>query len=239
MGNGFAGGSGPKLSSFAAPVKEIPAEVKPAKAFGAPDSDEDEGSDEEDSDGDIDSDEEEGVRLSPEEKKKSKNVKGLSARKVSTGRYILTIQIVEDGESSESTLLLMRAKLFALTSKDAGWKERGVGTLKVNVPKSCVSYDESGHAVSGSFDLSGLDEEDEEDPTLSRVPRLIMRQENTHRVILNTVITRIMEFRDKPTANGAQVMFTAFEGDPEPKPVQMLLRVRALWKFPNHLANSC
>jgi hypothetical protein len=133
----------------------------------------------------------------------------------------------------------MRAKLFALTSKEAGWKERGVGTLKVNVPKSCVSYDENGHAISGSFDISGLDDEDEENSALSRVPRLIMRQENTHRVILNTVITRIMEFRDKPTSNGAQVMFTAFEGDQEPKPVQMLLRVRFSGKSPNHFANSC
>jgi hypothetical protein len=79
LGNGFAGGSGPKLSSFAAPVKETPAETKPLKAFGAPDSDEDEGSDEEDSEGGTDSDEEEGVRLSPEEKRKTKNVKGLSA----------------------------------------------------------------------------------------------------------------------------------------------------------------
>jgi hypothetical protein len=138
---------------------------------------------------------------------------------------LLIARTVEDGESSEATLLLMRAKLFALASKETGWKERGVGTLKINVPKSCVNYDENGHPISGTFDLSGLEEEDEEDQDISRVPRLIMRQENTHRVILNTVITRIMEFKDKPTTTAAQVMFTAFEGDQEPKPVQMLLRV--------------
>jgi DEAD/DEAH box helicase domain-containing protein len=131
--------------------------------------------------------------------------------------------IVEDGESGEATLLQMRAKLFALASKETGWKERGTGTLKVNVPKSCVNYDPNGVPVSGSFDLSGL-EEDEGEPSTA-VPRLIMRQDSTHRIILNTAISKLMEFQDKPTTSGAQVMFTAFEGDKEPKPIQLLLRV--------------
>jgi hypothetical protein len=131
---------------------------------------------------------------------------------------------VEDGESGEVTLLQVRAKLFALESKEVGWKERGMGSLKINVPKSCVSYDQNGLPLSGSFDISGLDDENDEDSTGPRVPRLIMRQENTHRVVLNTIIVRAMEFRDKPTTTAAQIIFTAFEGEKEPKPVQMLLR---------------
>lgn len=53
-----------------------------------------------------------------------------------------------------------------------------------------------------------------------------MRQENTHRVVLNTVILAGMEFQEKPAASTAQFLFTAFEGDKEPKPVNMLLKVR-------------
>jgi DEAD/DEAH box helicase domain-containing protein len=118
----------------------------------------------------------------------------------------------------------MRAKLFAIESKDAGWKERGVGTLKINVPKSCVSYDDHGAPISGSFDTSGLDDEESETPV---VARLIMRQENTHRVVLNTIIVRAMEFQEKPTASAVQILFTAFEGEKELKPINMLLRVRS------------
>ncbi len=128
----------------------------------------------------------------------------------------------------------MRAKLFAIESKETGWKERGVGTLKVNVPKSCAEIDEfSGLPISGSFDPSGLDEEEAESG-LPRVPRLIMRQENTHRVILNTVILRGMEFQDKPSASTAQILFTAFEGVEnekgiaELKPINMLLKASFL-----------
>jgi hypothetical protein len=96
--------------------------------------------------------------------------------------------------------------------------------LKINVPKSCASFDENGAPIPGSFDISGLEDEDEEKSNTPRVPRLIMRQENTHRVILNTIIVRAMEFKDKPSTNAAQILFTAFEGDKEPKPINMLLK---------------
>jgi hypothetical protein len=77
LGNGFAGSAGPKLSSFAAPGKENDiVGTKPAKAFGAPESDEDDGSDEDDSDGGAGSDEDEGF---VEEKKRSKLQKGMVA----------------------------------------------------------------------------------------------------------------------------------------------------------------
>jgi hypothetical protein len=132
---------------------------------------------------------------------------------------------IEDGEAGEATLLQLRAKLFAL-DKEAGWKERGVGTLKINVPKSCVSYDENGQPIPGSFDASGLEDEDA-DPNAPQVARLIMRQENTHRVVLNTMIVRAMEFKPKSGSSAGQLMFTAFEGDKELKPINMLLKVRS------------
>ncbi|TAQ89987.1 hypothetical protein B7494_g1687 [Chlorociboria aeruginascens] len=212
LGNGFGSGATPKLSSFAAPGKENGGlEAKPAKAFGAPDSDDDEGSENDEEDDDERAgtgDEESSIKHVTDEKKKVKTSK----------------VPVEDGEAGEATLLQMRAKLFALTSKETGWKERGVGTLKINVPKPCASFDENGLAIPGSFAASGLEDVDESS-TSSRVPRLIMRQENTHRVILNTIIVRAMEFKDKPAQTTAQIIFTAFEGETEPKPISMLLKL--------------
>lgn len=91
------------------------------------------------------------------------------------------------------------------------------------MPKSCASYDAYGGPIPGSFDPSGIEDEEEAAPL---VVRLVMRQENTHRVVLNTVILSGMEFQEKPAASTAQFLFTAFEGDKDPKPVNMLLKVR-------------
>ncbi|CZR62304.1 related to nucleoporin [Phialocephala subalpina] len=209
LGNGFAGGAGPKLSSFAAPGKDKEIiGAKPAKAFGAPESDEEaESDDSDDSEGGA-AEDEESSRTEADDKKKAK----------------LTKVHIDDGESGEATLLQLRARIFAMENKEKGWVERGVGTLKLNVPRSCASFDENGVALSGSFDISGLDDEeaDEEGP---KVPRLIMRQENTHRVILNTIIVKAMAFTDKqPASSSAQILFTAFEGEKEPKPVSILLK---------------
>lgn len=53
--------------------------------------------------------------------------------------------------------------------------------------------------------------------------RLIMRQENTHKVILNTAIIRELKFEEKlSNAAGKQYMFMAFDNG---KPVNMLLKV--------------
>ncbi|KAH6673780.1 hypothetical protein B0J14DRAFT_591584 [Halenospora varia] len=207
LSNGFAGGSGPKLSSFAAPGKEsTQLGSKPTKAFGAPESDEDEGSDGDSSEGGAGTDDEESSHANHEEKKKVAKIAKVP---------------IEDGESGETTLLQLRAKLFALDSKEAGWKERGVGTLKINVPTPCASFGDNGVPIPGSFDASGLEDLDE-DSNAPRVPRLIMRQENTHRVILNTIIVRAMEFSDKPSTSTAQILFTGFEGE---KPINMLLKL--------------
>jgi hypothetical protein len=78
LGNGFAGGAGPKLSSFAAPGKETEIlGTKPAKAFGAPESDEEDGSDnDDDSEGDDANEDEESGKVEAEDKKKVKLTKG-------------------------------------------------------------------------------------------------------------------------------------------------------------------
>jgi hypothetical protein len=234
LGNGFAGGAGPKLSSFAAPGKEndagVPKPAKPLKAFGAPEDSDEEKTGEDDSDGAVGSGDEEKADAAVEkEKKSSKTPKGLSATTYSHTRILTKYAVpIEDGESGEATLLQIRAKLFAIESKEAGWKERGVGTLKINVPRSCANFDDHGVAIPGSFDASGLEDEEEADKNAPKVARLIMRQENTHRVVLNTIILKAMKFEDKPSTNTAQILFTAFEGTTEAKPINMLLKVSCL-----------
>ena len=117
--------------------------------------------------------------------------------------------------------------------KDQAWKERGVGTLKVNVHKSCIEFDEyDGKPIPGSFDASQGDEGQEGKGIIAA--RLIMRQDNTHKLILNTAIIRALKFIEKSgTGAGKQFMFTAFDAG---KPINMLIRVgRPLSKFDRKL----
>lgn len=112
-----------------------------------------------------------------------------------------------------------------MESKEQGWKERGVGNLKVNAHKSCVEFDEyTGLVVPKSFDVSLRDEDEDAAPVIAA--RLVMRQENTHRVILNTIINRALKLEEKPSNSaGKGYMFTAFDGS---RPVNMLLKVSSL-----------
>jgi hypothetical protein len=93
--------------------------------------------------------------------------------------------------------------------KGVGWKERGAGMLKVNVPKSTVEFDDQGVPDPTSFDASVL--EDEEDGGGPKHVRLIMRQDHTLRVILNTVILPAMKLQVTNRLKTSTVLFTAFE----------------------------
>ncbi|PHH58498.1 hypothetical protein CDD81_5598 [Ophiocordyceps australis] len=237
--NGFGRGlgfgsrtSGMKpLSSFAAPGKVL-SSSKPAKPFGAPDSD----SDDADSDAesacketdrnDIDEDaglgEDDGPvddmanqDKEPEDKKRTK------LHKVE----------IDDGETGEVTILSIRSKMFSL-DKDTGWKERGAGMLKINVPRSCVEIDEAGAPIPGSLHALGADTDGKHKNTDDgaskgrRMARLIMRQDQTHRVILNTAIVPAMQFQEKTSLKSTGILFTAFEGS-EAKPVSVTIKMSA------------
>lgn len=102
-----------------------------------------------------------------------------------------------------------------IMEKGVGWKERGAGMLKVNVPKSTVELDDGGAPDPSTFDASVLDEGGE-----TKHVRLIMRQDHTLRVILNTVILPAMTFQVTHKLKSATVLFTAFEGG-EARQVQM------------------
>ncbi|POR36661.1 Ran-binding protein 3 [Tolypocladium paradoxum] len=223
FGSGLGGGgfgsalSGAKpLSSFGVSAGKPFQSGKAAKPFGAPDSDADEGDDDDDDEAENDSQADEAQRaISPE--------KDLDDKK----RTRLHKVEVNDGEAGEATVVSVRAKMFSL-DKEVGWKERGAGMLKINVPRSCVEFDEGGAPIPGSFDASGLEVDDEaaDDSKGHKVSRLIMRQDQTHRVILNTPIVPAMQFQEKASLKSVVILFTAFEGE-HAKPVSVSMKMSA------------
>ncbi|KAK1980942.1 hypothetical protein LZ30DRAFT_721651 [Colletotrichum cereale] len=221
FGNAFGGGLGSKpLTSFSKTGESSFKTERAAKPFGAPDSDADEGSDDE-ADDVAEAASESGDKDEKEESDKEES-KAVDDKK----RTRLQKITVDDGEAGEATILQVRAKIFYL-EKEVGWKERGSGMLKINVPEACVQFDEGGLPVPGSFDASGLEEDPEAgDNKGHKVARLIMRQDQTHRILLNTVILPAMQFQEKATLKSVGVMFTAFEGM-EAKPVSVHVRMSA------------
>ncbi|AEO67032.1 uncharacterized protein THITE_2115759 [Thermothielavioides terrestris NRRL 8126] len=217
--------SGARLSNFGKPGEALKSD-KPAKPFGAPDSDTEDKSDEgssedEDTKGDAAS-EDEGTKEDEREKDDAKA--GDDKKKPKLQKIV-----VDDGEGQESTLFSVRAKMYVM-EKGVGWKERGSGMLKVNVPKATVELDEQGAADPASFDPSVLRQDDDDDnnnnggngnkDALRKHVRLIMRQDHTLRVILNTVILPAMKFQVTNRLKTSTVLFTAFEGG-EVRQVQM------------------
>ena len=143
---------------------------------------------------------------------------------------------VDDGETGEVPIASVRAKMI-IHDKEAGWKERGAGMLKINVPHSAIEFDESGLPVQGSFDAAAMDEEDEEYdddgsliPTEPKVPRLLMRQDQTHRILLNTAILPEMNFQEKASLKSVGVLFTAFEGQ-DARPISVTMRVSSFYIY--------
>ncbi|KAI1266071.1 hypothetical protein F5Y18DRAFT_426583 [Xylariaceae sp. FL1019] len=194
----FGNSSGSKLKAFGQPGESFKS-GKPARAFGAPASEDenDENADEDDdssseNDRDVPESDEVGSKKSGEtdEKKKTK----------------LQRVAVDDGETGEATLFQVRAKIFHLDKATNSWKERGAGNLKLNVPIPCVDIDEdTGAAIPGSFDASMLDSSD------GKVVRLVMRQDSTHRILLNTAVIPAMDFQEKSSLKATFVLFTALE----------------------------
>ena len=107
---------------------------------------------------------------------------------------------MQTGEESEETMFSCRAKLFHFEKE---WKERGVGTLKLNVHYTM--------------------KEDPEEATEQKA-RLIMRTDGVHRVVLNTPIFKGMRFGtpDGKEPTGKTLNMTGME---DGKPALFLLKV--------------
>jgi DEAD/DEAH box helicase domain-containing protein len=231
LGSGFGGltrfgalaSSGP-VATFGRPGSEIKSE-KPAKPFGAPESDAEANDDEDENDsgaGTDDSHEKIDPQTMENDKKKPRLQKGMIRRKDAAilsakSNAVIIIVDVDDGEAGESTILAVRAKLFYL-DKERGWKERGAGMLKISVPESSVKFDHYGVPVPGSFDASYLRANN------SKRPRLILRQDQTHRVLLNTTILPMASFQEKTTFRATNILFTSFEGS-DARPVSITAKV--------------
>ncbi|KAK0671111.1 hypothetical protein QBC41DRAFT_363511 [Cercophora samala] len=212
FGSAFGGasalsGGGARLTNFGKPGEALKS-GKPAKPFGAPESDAEE--DEKDEDGEEENGE--GAGVDGEEDNKGDDEKEESERK----RLKLHKIVVDDGESSEVTLFSQRAKMYVM-EKGVGWKERGAGMLKVNVPRATVEFQNDGSPDATSFDASVLEDKDYSGP---KNVRLIMRQDHTLRVILNTIVLPAMQFKIEKKLKAATVLFTAFENG-EAQLVQM------------------
>ncbi len=48
---------------------------------------------------------------------------------------MVSLKVVHTGEEEENTVYQTRTKLYVMQS-DGGWRERGVGTVKINVRAS-------------------------------------------------------------------------------------------------------
>ncbi|RYP19624.1 hypothetical protein DL765_003217 [Monosporascus sp. GIB2] len=207
FGGGFASAfGGSKLTTFGNAGKGFTS-GKPAKPFGAPESDEED----QDEDDEEAGSEDDGKVSSEERDAEEKSTAADDKKKPKLHRVE-----VEDGEAGEASILQVRAKLYNLDKTSKTWKERGAGNLKINVPLACVDIDEeNGQPIPGSFDASALEDAE------SKVVRLIMRQDATHRVILNTVVIPAMSFQLKENGNIPYVLFTAIEGNGEAVPMQL------------------
>lgn len=176
-------------------------------------------------------------RLRSERMKRRANTSAVSLPRTIARVCILTMcpVAVDDGEAGETTIVQVRARMYYLdktpnadNTGQVGWRERGVGNLRINVPEDSVTTDpETGAVDAKSFDPSVLKKSTAENPKLVR---LVMRQDSTLRVILNTVMVAGMDFQLKEGFKMWSVLFTAIEGD-DGQYVPVTMKVR----FPSHL----
>ena len=144
--------------------------------------------------------------------------------------------------------------------KGIGWKERGVGMLKINASKSSVELDKRGNPAPTTFTASSLGTAEASKPASAadsadwdrdhdtssssgggtcKNVRLLMRQDQTLRVILNTTLMPAMKFQLTQRLKSALVLFTAFE-DGNVSQVQMKVCGRScpclelLFAHPDH-----
>lgn len=158
---------GAKLTSFGSPADLTIKGLKSKQsAFGTPA--DPEKSDESDDDG---GDDDENVKESAEEEQKSSQPILSQQRKPSLVAPLM-IQTNsnlahETGEEGEHTVWVGRAKLYTMSGEGSSkaWKERGVGNFKLNVTL--------------------------EEP---KKARFVLRADGTHRLLLNTAVTKQLVF---------------------------------------------
>jgi hypothetical protein len=192
FGSGGFGSGGTKLSSFASATGSGLGGTTISKPFGAERDSEDE------------EEEEESNVISVEKEKEDERFYAQQSMYVChrrLGIYANTLITVETGEEEEKTYFSCKAKLFHFTNKE--WKERGVGTFKVNVKEP---------------------PSDADDEASKKTARMIMRADGVLRVMLNSPIFKGMPVGEVSGAEpkGKQLNLASVE---DGKTVPLLLRV--------------
>ncbi|KAJ5739217.1 hypothetical protein N7533_012001 [Penicillium manginii] len=170
IGGGFGSAAPAGKTSFASPnVSSTFGETKAAKPLGAEESD---------------NEEDEGEGEGAEENNTFEAAK-------TDERFFE--QTIETGEEEEKTIFVCKAKLFSFT--DGEWKERGIGTFKVN-----------------ARDVGG-----------KKVGRMIMRADGALRVMLNSPVFEGMNYGDakNKAPTNKQIFLASTE---ENRTVPLLLR---------------
>ena len=104
---------------------------------------------------------------------------------------------------------------------DGTWRERGVGTMKLNITR--VHSDDEDDSPDSD------DSNDAEATASSRKARFILRSDGSHRVVLNTPFTKNMTLGgdaagERPT--GSVLLFHGFlEGQEKPSMLQVKVRL--------------
>lgn len=136
------------------------------------------------------------------------------------------LYIVETGEEGEETRFSARAKLYHFDTAASAWKERGYGTLKLNVSSSV------GEGVaSPSAEESAAEEGAEpQQPKPKMQARLLMRSDGVYRVLLNVPIFETFKAGDKDgnVPSDRQVLFAALHDSTS---MAMCLKVRCSLKL--------
>ncbi|EFE34878.1 nuclear protein export protein Yrb2, putative [Trichophyton benhamiae CBS 112371] len=195
--SGFAAAApkpGERLTSFASPKPANFGSTTKPKAFGSKEEKNDDDDEEGEDDGEGD-------------EEKGETFQGLEEEKEDT-RFFK--QETETGEEDEETHFSVRGKLFHFTGSE--WKERGIGTFKLNVkklPESAAGDEEEGGAAATK-------------PT-KRSARFIMRTDGVFRLILNIPLYKGMKVGDaegkEPTGKHVQIA-----GVEDGRTVPLLLR---------------
>ncbi|KAI9678469.1 MAG: hypothetical protein M1829_002067 [Trizodia sp. TS-e1964] len=235
FGTGFASSKGP-FSSFGSKGGQgiIGLSEKPAKPFGAPANGQD--SPDESEEDDNDKGDESAVK-----KKEVKEDRRFQKQEVSTG------------EELELTAFSCRAKLYYFTGK--AWKERGLGTFKVNISggdteisqpskDNTNTQDEKVEERPSQGDKAAEDDRfsgsvvETEAKVTKKSARMLMRADGAFRVILNAPIYHGMIIGGdgegtKPT--GKAVTFLAPLDEGKPTPIRLMTSSNAiakeLWKL--------
>lgn len=192
-GFGSLGGS-TQLSAFTAKNGASTfTSTKPTRSFGAPvDENNDSGNED---DGGIDGDDGGGVKspvsVGTEEDQKD-------------SRFFE--QKVETGEEEEEVIYQSRAKLYNYAVNTTGkkeWRERGIGTLRLNASRSTHG------------DQEVANEQSEENDNTSTTARLLIRADGSHRVLLNSPIVKGLKVggvQGGPPTNGQLSFMGTIDG---------------------------